>query len=100
MWIDRETATLICEGDCNPRIGQIDRAIDLARIEQDRRANREHAPLTDTRLTDALGTLTYTFHVEVRPFFYRCLACGHERRFGRSKWESAAGTASTEIAHV
>lgn len=77
-------ASLICEGNCNPRVGQLDRRVSALRHEIG-----GAGPLPDLQLLNDLNALHHTPHTETTEDRFTCDVCGHGRQYGahgHSRW--------------
>jgi hypothetical protein len=70
---------LICEGLCNPALGEVDAAVKAARV------GAPGLPVGTDRIWVQQRRLAYTAHVETAGgAFFQCCSCGHVRRYGIS----------------
>jgi hypothetical protein len=75
-----EVKSLICEGDCNPDIRDIDAQITLQRLRERGMSFRRMFPISGA-LADRIRHLQYTPHERRGPSTYVCIHCGSIRRF-------------------
>ena len=71
-----ETASLVCEGPCNPHLATLDAAI---RVE--RKRVEDCVPVSD-QLAARLRTLAHTPHTHRFAMVYACDRCGTSRTWG------------------
>lgn len=76
-----ETQLLVCEGNCNPGVDEIDRLVDAYR--QSTRYVREHMPAVTRDLVVDLRSLQHTPHTLKTAEWATCTVCGTTRRFAR-----------------
>lgn len=72
---------LICEGDCNPDIRDIDAQVALQRSRERGLSLRRMFPISD-ELAQRIRHLTYTPHEHRGPSTYVCTRCGTSRKYG------------------
>lgn len=78
---DPEVRRLICEGDCNPDIRDIDAQVAHQRSRERGLSLRRMFPIHET-VARRIRHLTYTPHERKDASTYVCTVCHHARKWG------------------